>query len=121
MKCISWNVNGIRAVLNKDFVEILYALDADFVCIQETKAQPEQIDVECEYYPYQYKYSAIKKGYSGTMIFAKEEPLSVQYGLGIEEHDIVWNGIRCLVNIFNHLINQSLSVEILMWPMKKLI
>ena len=87
MKFISWNVNGIRAVLKKDFVEILYALDADVFCIQETKAQPEQIEVDCELYPYQYKYSAERKGYSGTMIFCKEEPLSVKYGIGIEEHD----------------------------------
>ncbi|MBP3853853.1 MAG: exodeoxyribonuclease III [Erysipelotrichaceae bacterium] len=87
MKLISWNVNGIRAVLKKDFVEILYALDADVFCIQETKAQPEQIEVDCELYPYQYVYSAQRKGYSGTMIFAKQEPLSVRYGLGQEEHD----------------------------------
>ena len=87
MKCISWNVNGIRAVLKKDFVEILYALDADIFCIQETKAQPDQIEVDCELYPYQYINSAQKKGYSGTMIFCKEEPISVRYGMGIEEHD----------------------------------
>lgn len=87
MRLISWNVNGIRAVLKKDFVEILYALDADLFCIQETKAQPEQIEVDCELYPYRYMNSAIRKGYSGTMIFAKEEPLSVHYGIGIEEHD----------------------------------
>ncbi|MGM9947401.1 exodeoxyribonuclease III [Floccifex sp.] len=87
MKCISWNVNGIRAVLKKDFVEILYALDADIFCIQETKAQEDQIEVECELYPYQYKYSAQRKGYSGTMVFCKEEPLSVCYGIGMESHD----------------------------------
>ena len=87
MKLISWNVNGIRAVLNKDFVEILYALDADIFCIQETKAQPDQIEVDCEYYPYQYINSAVKKGYSGTMVFCKEEPLSIRYGMGLEEHD----------------------------------
>ena len=87
MKCISWNVNGIRAVLNKDFVEILYALDADIFCIQETKAQPDQIEVDCELYPYQYINSAQRKGYSGTMIFCKEEPMSVRYGMNIEEHD----------------------------------
>ena len=68
MKCISWNVNGIRAVLKKDFIEILYALDADVFCIQETKAQPEQIEIDCEIYPYQYINSAEKKGYSGTMM-----------------------------------------------------
>lgn len=87
MKCISWNVNGIRAVLKKDFVEILYALDADIFCIQETKAQPDQIEVDCELYPYQYINSAQRKGYSGTMIFCKEEPMSVRYGMNIEEHD----------------------------------
>ena len=87
MKCISWNVNGIRAVLNKDFVEILYALDADIFCIQETKAQPDQIEVDCELYPYQYINSAQRKGYSGTMIFCKEEPISVRYGMDMEEHD----------------------------------
>ena len=87
MKCISWNVNGIRAVLKKDFVEILYALDADIFCIQETKAQPDQIEVDCELYPYQYINSAQRKGYSGTMIFCKEEPVSVRYGMNMEEHD----------------------------------
>lgn len=87
MKYISWNVNGIRAVMKKDFVEILYALNADVFCIQETKAQSDQIEVDCEYYPYQYTNSAQRKGYSGTMIFCKEEPLSVAYGIGQEEHD----------------------------------
>ena len=87
MKCISWNVNGIRAVLKKDFVEILYALDADIFCVQETKAQPDQIEVDCELYPYQYINSAQKKGYSGTMIFYKEEPLSIRYRMNMEEHD----------------------------------
>lgn len=87
MKCISWNVNGIRAVLNKDFEEILYALDADVFCVQETKAQPDQIEVDCELYPYQYINSAQRKGYSGTMVFCKEEPVSVHYGIGEEKHD----------------------------------
>lgn len=87
MKLISWNVNGIRAVLNKDFVEIMYALDADVFCIQETKAQPEQIEVDCELYPYQYINSAVRKGYSGTMVFSKEEPIGVSYGINIPEHD----------------------------------
>ncbi len=87
MKLISWNVNGIRAVMKKDFVEILYALDADVFCIQETKAQPEQIEVDCELYPYRYINSADRKGYSGTMIFCKKEPLSVHYGIDQPEHD----------------------------------
>lgn len=87
MKYISWNVNGIRAVMKKDFVEIMYALDADVLCIQETKAQPEQIEVDCELYPYQYINSAQRKGYSGTMVFSKKEPLSVTYGISNPEHD----------------------------------
>ncbi len=87
MKFISWNVNGVRAVLNKDFIEIMYALDADVFCIQETKAQPEQIEVDCELYPYQYINSAQRKGYSGTMVFCKQEPLSVAYGINMPEHD----------------------------------
>lgn len=87
MKCISWNVNGIRAVMQKGFIDILHTLDADFFCLQETKAQPDQIDVDTSMYPYQYVYSAQRKGYSGTMIFAKEKPLNVSYGIGLEEHD----------------------------------
>lgn len=87
MKLISWNVNGIRAVLNKGFEDILNTLNADIFCIQETKAQPDQIEVDLELYPYQYINSAVKKGYSGTMVFSKYEPLSVRYGIGIEEHD----------------------------------
>ena len=87
MKCVSWNVNGIRAVLKKDFIEILYALDADIFCIQETKAQEDQIEIDCELYPYQYKYSAQRKGYSGTMILCKEKPLSIKYGIHNEVHD----------------------------------
>ncbi|MDY2957949.1 exodeoxyribonuclease III [Floccifex sp.] len=87
MKLISWNVNGIRAVMKKDFIEILYALDADIFCIQETKAQEDQIEVDCELYPYQYKYSAQRKGYSGTMILCKEQPLNVSYGINDAIHD----------------------------------
>ncbi len=87
MKLISWNVNGIRACINKGFIDIVDALDADVFCLQETKAQPEQIEISKELYPYQYAYSAIRKGYSGTMILSRKEPLSVSYGLQIEEHD----------------------------------
>lgn len=86
MKCISWNVNGLRACVGKNFLEDFRALDADFFCIQETKLQEGQIDLELEGY-YQYWNYAEKKGYSGTAIFAKKEPLSVTYGMGIEEHD----------------------------------
>ena len=86
MKFISWNVNGFRACLTKGFGEFFKEVDADFFCIQETKMQPSQAEFETPDY-YQYWYSAEKKGYSGTAIFAKKEPLSVSYGLGIEEHD----------------------------------
>ena len=86
MKLISWNVNGFRACLNKGFEQFFKDTDADFFCIQETKMQPGQTSFEAEGY-HQYWYSAEKKGYSGTAIFAKKEPLSVKYGLGIEEHD----------------------------------
>ena len=86
MKFISWNVNGFRACLTKGFEEFFKDVDADFFCIQETKMQPGQAEFETPDY-HQYWYSAKKKGYSGTAIFAKKEPLTVSYGLGIEEHD----------------------------------
>ena len=86
MKFISWNVNGFRACLNKGFEEFFKNTDADFFCIQETKMQPGQADFKADGY-YQYWYSAEKKGYSGTAVFTKHEPLNVTYGLGIEEHD----------------------------------
>lgn len=86
MKFISWNVNGFRACLNKGFEDFFKAEDADFFCIQETKMQPGQAEFLTPDY-HQYWYSAEKKGYSGTAIFAKHEPISVTYGLGIEEHD----------------------------------
>ena len=86
MKLISWNVNGIRACLEKGFLDTFSALDADFFCLQETKAQPHQVALELDGY-HQFWYSAEKKGYSGTAIFAKREPLSVTYGVGVEELD----------------------------------
>ena len=86
MKFISWNVNGFRACLGKGFAEFFKEADADFFCIQESKMQEGQAEFEAEGY-YQYWYSAEKKGYSGTAIFAKKEPISVRYGIGIEEHD----------------------------------
>ena len=89
MKLTTWNVNGIRSVLNKGALQE-YVLEAqpDILCLQETKAQPEQVDLGMEFEGYHaYWNSAVKKGYSGTAIFTKEEPISVQYGLGIEEHD----------------------------------
>lgn len=86
MRFISWNVNGLRAIMNKGFMDNFNALDADIFCLQETKLQEGQIDFAPEGYFGYWNY-AEKKGYSGTAIFTKVEPLSVTYGLGIEEHD----------------------------------
>ena len=86
MKFISWNVNGFRSCLGKGFADFFAQADADFFCLQETKMQPGQAEFAPEGY-FQYWYSAEKKGYSGTAVFAKREPLSVSYGLGIPEHD----------------------------------
>ncbi len=86
MKLISWNVNGFRACLEKGFADFFAEADADFFCIQETKMQPGQADFAPEGY-HSYWYSADKKGYSGTAIFTRREPISVAYGLGIDEHD----------------------------------
>ncbi len=86
MKFISWNVNGLRAVMTKGFEEIFKAFDADIFCLQETKLQEGQIDFAPEGYHCYWNY-AEKKGYSGTAIFSKIEPISVTYGMGIEEHD----------------------------------
>ena len=86
MKFISWNVNGFRACLNKGFSDFFSQEDADFFSIQESKMQPGQAEFETPNH-HQYWYSAEKKGYSGTAIFAKQEPISVRYGLGIDEHD----------------------------------
>ena len=86
MKFISWNVNGFRSVLGKGFGDFFASADADFFSIQETKMQPGQAELEAPGY-HQYWYSAEKKGYSGTAIFTKHEPLSVFYGIGIPEHD----------------------------------
>ena len=85
-KFISWNVNGLRAVCGKGFADIFTELDADFFCLQETKLQEGQIDLEFLGYKSYWNY-ADKKGYSGTAIFTKHEPLSVTYGLGIDQHD----------------------------------
>ena len=86
MKLISWNVNGLRAVINKGFMDFFKKADADIFCVQETKMQEGQLELILDGY-YQYWNSAEKKGYSGTAIFTKEKPLNVSYGLGIEEHD----------------------------------
>lgn len=86
MKLISWNVNGLRACMNKGFQDFLTAADADIFCVQETKMQREQGDFVFPGYE-EYWNSAEKKGYSGTAVFCRQKPLSVTYGLGIEEHD----------------------------------
>lgn len=86
MKFVSWNVNGLRACITKGFEDSFKALDADFFCLQETKLQEGQTDLKFEGYDSYWNY-AEKKGYSGTAIFTKHKPLSVSYGLGIDEHD----------------------------------
>ena len=86
MKFISWNVNGLRACVGKGFLESFQKLDADIFCLQETKMQAGQLDLELPGY-HQYYNFAEKKGYSGTALFTKKEPISVTYGIGIEEHD----------------------------------
>lgn len=86
MRFVSWNVNGLRACITKGFEDSFKALDADFFCLQETKLQEGQTDLKFEGYDSYWNY-AEKKGYSGTAIFTKHKPLSVSYGLGIDEHD----------------------------------
>lgn len=86
MKLISWNVNGLRAIYKKGFKEIFDSLDADIFCIQETKMQEGQIELDLDGY-YEYYNYAERKGYSGTAIFTKIEPINVSYGIGIDEHD----------------------------------
>ena len=86
LKLISWNVNGIRACCDKGFKETFARLDADFFCLQETKMQEGQLDLQFEGYQSYWNY-AEKKGYSGTAIFTRHQPLSVAYGIGVEEHD----------------------------------
>lgn len=86
MKMVSWNVNGLRACLKKGFLDYFWDVDADIFSIQETKLQEGQIKLDLDGY-HQYWNYAVKKGYSGTAVFTKEEPLSVGYGIGIDEHD----------------------------------
>ena len=86
MKLISWNVNGIRACVTKGFMDFFNEIDADIFCIQESKMQAGQLEIDMPGY-YQYWNYAEKKGYSGTAIFTKKEPMSVSYGIGIEKHD----------------------------------
>lgn len=86
MRLISWNVNGLRACMQKGFVDAFSELNADVFCLQETKLQPDQIQLELDGYQ-QYWYSAVKKGYSGTATFTKAEPMSVRFGVGVPELD----------------------------------
>ena len=94
MKLISWNVNGIRACVQKGFLDFFREADADIFCIQETKMQEGQLVLDLEGY-HQYWNYAVRKGYSGTAVFTKKEPLSVAYGIGIEEHDQEGRVITC--------------------------
>ena len=103
MKLVSWNVNGIRACLQKGFLDSFYQLDADIFCVQETKMQSGQADLEIEGYHY-YLNSAVKKGYSGTLIYSKEKPLNVFYGMNKEEHDQEGRLIRNLKIIMSLLV-----------------
>ena len=86
MKFVSWNVNGLRACAGKGFADVFNSLDADFFCLQETKMQPGQLDMEFEGYK-SYWNSAEKKGYSGTAVYARREPLDVSFGMGIDDFD----------------------------------
>lgn len=86
MKLVSWNVNGLRAAVDKGFLQFFEKIDADIFAVQETKLQEGQIDIDLKGY-FQYWNYAVKKGYSGTAIFTKKEPLNVSYGFGVEEHD----------------------------------
>lgn len=86
MKLISWNVNGLRACMNKGFPDFFRSVDADVFCVQETKMQPEQVEFSFEGY-HQYFNSAVKKGYSGTAVFSKKEPISISYNIGMDRHN----------------------------------
>lgn len=103
MKMVSWNVNGIRAVLQKNFLEYFNEVDADVFCIQETKCQVGQVDLDLAGYK-QYWNQAVKKGYSGTAVFSKVEPVNVTYDIGIEEHDQEGRVITLEFDKF-HLVN----------------
>ena len=114
MKLISWNVNGLRACMNKGFDVFLQQADADIFCVQETKMLREQAEFDFPGY-FEYWNSAEKKGYSGTAVFTKKEPLNVTYGMGIEEHDREGRIITCefpelyLVNVYTPNSKQELE------------
>ena len=113
LKFISWNVNSLRACYDKGFADAFNRLEADFFCLQETKMQEGQLDVQFEGYQSYWNY-AEKKGYSGTAIFSKVKPLSVTYGLGIEEHDHEGRVITLelesyyLIPVYNHISQEEL-------------
>ena len=114
MRMISWNVNGLRACLGKGFLDFFKTIDADIFCLQETKMQQGQAQVDTPGY-FQYWNSAEKKGYSGTAVFTKERPVSVYYGMGIAEHDKEGRVITCeypgfyLVNVYTPNAQQGLT------------
>lgn len=99
MRLVSWNVNGIRAALKKGFMDFFNDIDADIFCLQEIKLSEGQLDLELDGY-YQYWNYAEKKGYSGTAVFTKEEPLHVSYGIDIDEHDHEGRVITCEYEVF---------------------
>lgn len=94
MKLISWNVNGLRAVMNKGFMDFFNEVNADVVCLQETKMQPDQLTLDLPGY-HQYFNSAVRKGYSGTAVFTKTKPIQVTFDIGIEHHDQEGRVITC--------------------------
>ena len=114
MKLISWNVNGFRAVMNKGFMEFFNAVDADVFCLQETKVQPEHTNILLNGY-HQFWNCAEKKGYSGTALFSKTEPLHVQYDIGISHHDREGRVIMaefdefCMVNVYTPTSQRELA------------
>ena len=101
IKIISWNVNGIRAAQKKGFNEFVKKENPDIICIQETKAHPEQVNIGLDDYKYKYWNSAQKRGYSGTAIFSKIKPIEVEYGLNIEKHDNEGRVITLYFNNYN--------------------
>ena len=111
MKFISWNVNGIRACITKGFEERFHELDADIFCLQETKCQQGQVKLELPGY-HQYWNYANRRGYSGTAIFTKREPLSAAYGIGIEEHDKEGRVIISINPLSRTFVKQPLSSSV---------
>ena len=114
MRLISWNVNGLRACMGKGFLDFFNGIGADAVCLQETKMQPHQLELELPGYV-QFWNSAEKKGYSGTAIFTKHQPLAVTYGIGMPEHDTEGRVITCeyehfyLVTVYTPNAQQGLA------------